>query len=219
MVRPSSKYSREGTAAHKVAEMILHGDIFLPDKVQVEDQEFIVSLGMCRALRPYLAHVERLASRPKARIFIEQRVQIPDTDGLVWGTLDCGVQDLRGHIHIVDLKYGTGVAVAPDAPQLKLYALGFASLLREIRDRAVTLTVCQPRIEGEPLHSHTTTLYGLIDWQRSVVAPAMLRIKAGDPTEHAGHHCRWCVRRTVCKAFAERHQKHAAEAFADDPPC
>ena len=52
MTRPSSKYAREGTAAHKVAEMTLKGDIFLPDKVTVEGNEYIVSPGMCRALEP-----------------------------------------------------------------------------------------------------------------------------------------------------------------------
>ena len=52
MTRPSSKYAREGTAAHAVAEMTLNGDIFLPDKVTVEGDEYVVSPGMCRALNP-----------------------------------------------------------------------------------------------------------------------------------------------------------------------
>ena len=56
--RPSSKYAREGTAAHAVAEMTLKGDIFLPDKITVEGDEFIVSPGMCRALNAYIGYVE-----------------------------------------------------------------------------------------------------------------------------------------------------------------
>src|SRR6266567_2526608 len=58
--RPSSKFAREGTAAHAVAEMILGGDVFLPDRVKVENEEFIVSPGMCRALNPYVTHVQSL---------------------------------------------------------------------------------------------------------------------------------------------------------------
>jgi len=50
--RPSSKFAREGTAAHSVAEMTIKGDIFLPDKVVVDGDEIIVSPGMCRALNP-----------------------------------------------------------------------------------------------------------------------------------------------------------------------
>ena len=46
--------------------------------------------------------------------------------------------------------------------------------------------------------------------------PALDDIKAGDTTENAGPHCRWCVRKTECKAFAGKHQTHAAAAFDDD---
>ena len=42
------------------------------------------------------------------------------------------------------------------------------------------------------------------------------RIKDGDTTEHAGPHCRWCVRKTECAAFAVKHQDRAAAAFDDD---
>jgi len=47
------------------------------------------------------------------------------------------------------------------------------------------------------------------------VLPMVARIKAGDTTENAGAHCRWCVRKTECKAFAQKHQTHAAAAFDD----
>jgi hypothetical protein len=44
----------------------------------------------------------------------------------------------------------------------------------------------------------------------------LARIAAGDTTENAGAHCRWCVRKTECSAFARKHQGHAAAAFEDD---
>src|SRR4249920_469339 len=105
MVRPSSKFAKEGTAAHAVAEMTLKGDIFLPDKVTVEGDEFIVSPGMCRALNPYVTHVQSLMG-PDADVFLEKRIKVPQTSGMVWGTLDCGVFDAKGELHIVDLKFG-----------------------------------------------------------------------------------------------------------------
>src|SRR4029077_9129710 len=72
--RTSSKYAREGTAAHHVAEKILRGDVVLPDKITVEGEEFIISPGMCRALNPYVTHVQALSLLPDAEIYLEERV-------------------------------------------------------------------------------------------------------------------------------------------------
>ena len=117
MTRPSSKYAREGTAAHKVAELTLNGDIFLPDKIIVEGDEYVVSPGMCRALNPYISYVQRLMRRRRNRydrytVKLEQRIDVPDTDGLVWGTMDCGAfpKDDGDPLIIADLKYGKGSA-------------------------------------------------------------------------------------------------------------
>jgi hypothetical protein len=218
MTRPSSKYAREGTAAHTVAEMILKGDVFLPDKVAVEGSEFIVSRGMCRALNPYISHVQGLMG-PDVDMFLEQRIGVPYTNGMVWGTLDCGVHTAKGALHIVDLKFGKGVPVDPFGPQLRFYALGLAEMLSmNLNDRtgSVTLTICQPRVDGPAIRSHTTQLWRLRDWLSDKVAPALDRIEAGDTTEKAGPHCRWCVRQTQCTAFARKHQNLAAAAFDDD---
>jgi hypothetical protein len=216
IVRPSSRYAREGTAAHAVAEMILGGDIFLPDKIVVEGDETIVSPGMCRALNPYVTYVEGLRALPGARVFLEQRLVVPGTANMVWGTLDCGVHTGR-ELFVADLKFGKGVAVDPDGPQLKFYALALAAHVRERRALArVTLTICQPRLEDRPpLRSYTTTLGDLTDWRSDEVYPAVMKIKAGDQTENAGSHCRWCVRKTECRAFAGKHQGHAAAVFDD----
>ena len=217
MLRPSSKYAKEGTAAHKVAELNLQGDIFLPDKIVVEGDEYIVSPGMCRALNSYISHVEFLKAHQGSQVFLEQRIKIPHTRGMVWGTLDCGVRTLIGDLHIVDLKFGKGHLVHPDGPQLKLYALGLAWMLRMARvDAVVTLTICQPRVGDQVLRSHVTTLAKLRHWLDLEVRPAIERIRTGDLTENAGAHCRWCVRKIICAAFARRHQTYAAAAFDNE---
>ena len=223
LTRPSSKFAKEGTAAHAVAEMIINGDIFLPDKVTVEGDEYVVSPGMCRALNPYVSYVQSLEKMPGAWVTLEQRLVVPGTHGMVWGTLDCGAC-VDGfslpRIYVADLKFGKGVAVDPSSPQLKFYALALAHHYKMTHRRApVTLTICQPRIGGEPLRHHKTTLGALMDWRDSVVMPAVEAIKGGDQTEVAGAHCRWCVRKTECAAFASKHQGHAASAFDDGGPC
>jgi uncharacterized protein DUF2800 len=217
--RTSSKYAREGTAAHHVAEMVLNGDVFLPDKVKVENEEFIVSAGMCRALNPYIDYVQHLKKRriyKMKKVVLEHPVQVPDTDGLVWGTMDCGAYNWRTLI-VADLKYGRGHRVNPDTPQLKLYALGFAAEIGANETwREVRLLIFQPRVEGnEIFREYKTTLGELWDWSDRVMRPALLRIMNGDIDEHAGPHCRWCVRQGDCKAFNDRHRARAAEAFDD----
>jgi hypothetical protein len=220
-VRPSSKYAKEGTAAHAVADMILNGDVVLPDKVVVEGDEYVVSRGMCLALNPYVTYVQSLMALPRAKVFLEHRTMVPGTSGKVWGTLDCGVYSTgrwhkNPHLYVADLKFGKGVTVGPEGPQLRFYALGLANLVAETRRKTkVTLTICQPRVGGDPLKHHETTLGELQDWQADVVGPALSNIIAGDETETAGAHCRWCVRKTECAAFANKHQGHAASAFDD----
>lgn len=215
--RPSSKYAREGTAAHKVAELNLAGDIFLPDKITVEGEEFVVSAGMCRTLRPYIDHVQKLMKIRHAVVKLEQIVRVPDTDGMVWGTMDCGVYvGAYESMFITDLKYGKGHFVHADSAQLKLYALGFAAQMHANEVHTpVTLTICQPRVGDEPIRSHETTLGELWHWSDFHLRPAVLRIIDGDTSEHAGPHCRWCVRRSECKAFAALHQSRAADVFDD----
>jgi hypothetical protein len=218
VVRPSSRYAREGTAAHAVAEMNLKGDIFLPDKINIEGEEIIISPGMCRALNPYVSYVQALMARWGVDVYLEKRLVVPGTYGMVWGTLDCGVYDrFARELFVADLKFGKGVAVEPDGPQLKFYALALARVAKvQDTSTAVILTICQPRIGGDPLRSCETTLGALRGWRDDVVRPVISRIKAGDQTENAGAHCRWCVRKTECTAFAQKHQGHAAAAFDDE---
>src|SRR5262245_35197727 len=164
MERPSSRYAREGTAAHTVAELNLKGDLFLPDKITVENEEFIVSPGMCRALNPYISYVQGLAKLPGAQAFFEQQLKVPQTYNMVWGTMDCGVVADYGGLFVTDLKFGKGHVVEPNAPQLKLYGLGFADLVGASDPRTpVTLAICQPRAGCEPLRTRTMLLSEL--WQ------------------------------------------------------
>jgi hypothetical protein len=218
MPRPSSKFAKEGTAAHKVAELTLNGDIFLPDKITVEGDEYIVSPGMCRALNLYVTFVQAMSLLPNSTTFLEARLHVPDTDGMVWGTLDCGVYaPEKPALIVADLKYGKGHVVDPNTPQLKLYALALAGHVGENHaDAIIDLAICQPRADCAPLRVHQTTLGELWQWNDFEVRPALDRIATGDTSEHAGAHCRWCVRKTECKAFAAKHQTHAASVFDDE---
>lgn len=211
--RPSSKYAKEGTAAHAIAEEIIGGNIFPPGKITIEGDEFIVGIPMLRALNPYITVVQGLqALCPE--VYIEKQVGVSWSRGHVWGTTDCAATDGK-FLHIVDLKYGKGVEVQPDTAQLKIYAIGaWHTLWPGHQFEKVTLTVCQPRMDPVP-KMHIMTGRELRAWGEQELLPAIDRILKGDQTEQVGDHCRWCVRRAECVAFNAHRNSRAASIFDD----
>jgi hypothetical protein len=212
--RPSSKYAREGTAAHSIAEKLLEGDMFPPGRLSVDGDEFIVGRDMLLFLRPYVDLVEDYRAKG-FQIHTEQRVALSISNGLVWGTADC-VATKRGQLAVVDLKYGRGVPVSPDSAQLKIYALGGIESLWNWKAPKdwVSLTVVQPRLDPLP-QTVDMTVGDLLDWSRDELEPAVERLVMGDTTENAGPHCRWCVRQAECAAFASKKSGLASESFDD----
>ena len=211
--RPSSKYAREGTAAHQVAEGIIRGDPFPPEKVTVEGEEFIVGRNMLSDLNPYIAHIQALKDY-NFNVLTEQRVSIGTSGGWVWGTADC-IAWQQNVLEIVDLKFGKGVKVSLKSPQLKIYALGALELLSIFGVfKAVVTTIVQPRLDpvpqSEPFHADE-----LREWKNTDLDPAIAKIMYGDETEVAGPHCRWCVRRDECSAYNSLRSGKAADAFDD----
>ena len=211
--RPSSRYAKEGTAAHTIAELILGGELFPPGKIDIEGDQFIVGLPMLRALNNYIDTIEILRSLG-AEVFIEQRVTLPLSGGWVWGTADCASR-LDEALRIDDLKYGKGVPVAPSGAQLKIYALASAATLwPNVRFKEVHLTVHQPRLDPQP-KSETLSFDALNDWKKAELMPAIGRLMVGDTSEVPGRWCRWCVRRGECVAFASHKNSTAADIFDD----
>jgi hypothetical protein len=210
--RPSSRYAREGTAAHTIAEMIISGCLWPPGKITVEGEQFIVGLPMLRALNPYIDYVQGLQENADD-IHIEARVKIGN-GALVWGTTDCAAIS-NTVVDIVDLKYGMGVPVAPDSAQLKIYACAaIDTFWRKDYITAVRLTVIQPRLDIEP-KTFFMSIAKLADWAEEELDPAMRRIIRGDETEKVGPYCRWCVRKPECAAYKAQRGEQAAEIFND----
>jgi hypothetical protein len=213
--RPSSRYAREGTAAHKIAEMIINGNLFPPPKITVEGEEFIVGMPMLRALNPYIDLVQRLQSiaDDDADVYVEARVGMGNGT-MVWGTADCAAK-VGWDLHIVDLKYGMGVPVSPDTAQLKIYALAAIHTFWPFeRFRDVYLTVVQPRLNPVPQDHHMRATE-LAAWNDHFLIPAVRRVLDDSPLEQVGPWCRWCVRRDECDAFAKKKSTAAADIFDD----
>lgn len=208
----SSAFAEEGTCAHELAEKILMGSL------TIGDSEMMAHVSI------YVDHVMNLGGK----LHIEQRVKVNDA---VYGTADAVVWlDNEKHLHIVDLKYGAGVAVEVDGnTQLKIYALATLLTFGYPAER-VTATIVQPRCPHSdgPVRSVTYDVVDLLDFHAdledaiSVVrdaqqhAPEAL-LDAGflTPSEKG---CRWCKAAPKCPKLRAKAQEMAKQVFAPGLP-
>lgn len=209
-----SIYAEEGTHAHRMAELRA-----LLEFGQMTVQEYelgvkhwqetapahVDAIGLVEMMDHANEYVEVLkdlvAERPRSTVVIEQKVQsgIPGC----WGTADAIIIS-DTHVHVVDYKYGMGVAVdAVDNPQLKLYALGALEEFGSLGEiHTLCATIHQPRLDS--LSHVCYSVDELLGWRDEEVRPqAMLALGTEgylSPSEEA---CRWCPVAGDCKARAE----------------
>ncbi len=201
-----SAYAEQGTDAHSLGEWKLRtrlGEI-LPDPrpaLRYFDKE------MDDHTDAYAAYVlDTFAeARQKCRdplLLIEQRVDfsawVPDAFGTADAVI-CG----SGCLHIIDLKYGSGVEVsAENNPQMSCYALGALELLDDLYGiDTIAMTIFQPRREN--ISTWTVSRDELLAWAEQTLRPAARLAAAGEGEFHSGEHCRFCRARHACRARAD----------------
>ena len=217
----TSKYATEGTAAHTLGETCLRleaepldfvGSYIEADGVQVE-----VTEDMAEAVKVYVDYVNS-NTLPMDYSWLEQRCGITEELG---GTADCIIAKWRYacfDLEIIDYKHGRGMLVSPERnPQLMIYALGgLVNTPIEVPIDKVTLTVVQPRAEGQQIKSWETTAADLHAWQQERLMPGAERALSGSEILHTGDHCRFCPALAICP----EHKAAALEvARADFETC
>ena len=210
----SSIYADEGTIAHGMAEGMISKDDKLVQKYEVEAAKFYgehpelngTFLEMKMILQPYVDYVfEEYAAQVHedgaAQLMTEERVDLTEYIPGGFGTSDVVILR-QGRLHIIDLKYGKGVAVsAEDNPQLKLYALGTLArfdMLYDIED--VVMTIYQPRLDN--VSTDTIKAKDLYAWGEEVIKPGAQLALSEDAPVHAGDWCQFCPARYDCKERA-----------------
>ena len=210
----SSIYADEGTIAHGVAEGMISKDDKLVQKYEVEADKFYgehpelngTFLEMKMILQPYVDYVfeeyaEQVHEDEAAQLMTEERVDLTEYIPGGFGTSDVVILR-QGRLHIIDLKYGKGVAVsAEDNPQLKLYALGTLArfdMLYDIED--VVMTIYQPRLDN--VSTDTIKAKDLYIWGEEVIKPGAQLALSEDAPVHAGDWCQFCPARYDCKERA-----------------
>lgn len=221
-----SSYADEGSAAHTLSEMCIKGwlKMITHDEWTAQYTAFTTTNKFwndemdahCKEFAGWI--YERVATRPGAMVFLEQRLDLSRWIPEGFGTGDVIIvweEDGVGYLEIIDLKYGKGVPVkSQNNPQLKCYALGALAaydVLYEIHN--VWATIYQPRLPDDTVTAEYT-VGELTEWADTDLKPAADLAWAGGGEFKPGGHCQFCRGRSQC---ATRIEKAAVDAFANDP--
>ncbi|NLC41160.1 MAG: DUF2800 domain-containing protein [Clostridiaceae bacterium] len=216
---PSSAYAEEGTLAHSFGEVLLKAALkqISPQKKGADLKKLrrheLYYKGMEDEVQEYVDYVlaeyeAALEADPAAEIFIEQKLDLSRFAPESFGTGDAVIL-CKDHVHVIDLKFGRGIAVeADDNPQLKLYGLGAAEEFGFLHDiTEIRVTIAQVRL-GNMLtfNAPANEVYA---WGEEFVRPIAELAFAGGGEFQVGEHCRFCLHGAVCKPRA----KHYEDAY------
>ena len=225
----TSVYAEEGSLAHHYAEIELKHAIgsasidsvkYLSELKKIKSDELYnpemdeyVGVYVSFVMETYGA-IQRVC--PDAELIIEGRLSFDQWVPNGYGTGDAVIVADK-EIHVIDFKYGKGVAVeVVGNPQFRLYALGAYneySLLYGVD--SITTTVVQPRLDV--IASETLTAKELLDWGDEI-KPIAWKAYDGEGIETIGDHCKFCKHKINCKALKIEANKMAKKAFEKVQP-
>lgn len=202
-----SEYAAQGTDAHILCEAKLKKALGAETEDPREELAYL-DAEMEECSDAYVQFVmEKVEAARNPIVMVEQRL---DFSGFVpegFGTGDCVIVS-EGNIHIIDFKYGTGIAVSVGNdeegvnPQLACYALGALSAFDGIYDiDTVSMSIFQPR--REVAETYTVTKDNLLKWAEDILCPAAKLADEGGGEYKAGDHCQFCKAKQICRKRAE----------------
>ena len=207
----TSEYAKEGTLAHEVCELKVRKNLIelmstrtYNTKLKKIKENELWQDEMDKFTDAYLEYIQELVHSYSCSpaVMVEKKVDFSQYVPEGFGTADC-IVIAEGTMHIIDFKYGKGVAVsAENNPQMKLYALGAYleySMLYPIEK--IRMAIIQPRLENEASESEIFVAE-LMDWAENVVKPLAEKAYKGEGTYIAGNHCRFCRAKATCRERA-----------------
>ena len=207
----TSEYAKEGTLAHEVCELKVRKNLIelmstrtYNTKLKKLKENELWQDEMDKFTDAYLEYIQKLVHSYSCSpaVMVEKKVDFSQYVPEGFGTADC-IVIAEGTMHIIDFKYGKGVAVsAENNSQMKLYALGAYleySMLYPIEK--IRMAIIQPRLENEASESEIFVAE-LMDWAENVVKPLAEKAYKGEGTYIAGNHCRFCRAKATCRERA-----------------
>lgn len=206
----TSDYAKEGTLAHELCELKVRKNLIEPmhtrtynSKLKKLKEHELWQDEMDKYTDTYLEYIQGLVHSYNCTpaVMVEKKVDFSNYVPDGFGTADC-IIIAEGTLHVIDFKYGKGVAVsAENNPQMKLYGLGAYleySFLYAI-DK-VKMTIVQPRLDDISECEISTT--ELMEWAEEVVKPLAEKAYKGEGTYIAGNHCKFCRAKATCRERA-----------------
>lgn len=206
-----TEYTKEGTEAHAKAEEKLNNFLNGQTKAKVDcpDKEMDEATT---DYRDYVIEVlnAELVMDPAAQLMVEEEVDYSPWAPGGFGTSDAIVIS-KSELHIIDFKYGKGVAVsAYKNSQLMLYAAGAMRFLELLSDfQKITIHIFQPRLGN--LDTYSFTKDELKEWLETEVKPKAKDAFLGEGEFNPGEWCNFCKARHTCKKRAYEMEELAAE--------
>lgn len=225
----SSVHSREGTAAHDLAERCLNENLNpmeqIGQTIVVDGQagdpeaeyEIEVTEEMAISVRLFVDYVRERAVELNGEVFVEVRVNLEDLDppAPMGGTADAVIwSPSRRLLEVVDLKYGRGVVVEIEGnDQTRYYALGAVVELRK-KPETVRTTIVQPRAQHAdgPVRTASMSFQDLVEFKHRLFSDAEATQDPAAPLI-TGTWCRWCDALPVCPAQQVRALEVAQTEF------
>lgn len=208
----SSVYAEEGTLAHEIAEYALtkylegEYDPIIDDALPLKNEHLenpLFGVDMADYIRSYCEYVigegyEMQKQDGGCQTFLERRVDITDFAPDSFGSVDVTLVSDKT-IHIIDLKYGTGVRVSADMnEQMLMYAIGTLKSLETDHIEKIRMTIAQVRLD----HYDTFEMSkkDLLAWAEKVLKPAAKMAIQGIGKQVIGSWCGFCPVKAQCRA-------------------
>lgn len=219
--RRDTDYSREGTAAHALAELS-YKRARSPSTWLGETIEGVeVSEDMVDAVDVYLTYLTQLVELDDV-VRIEERVSLEKLNppAPMFGTCDCLVyRKSEKKLFVIDYKHGAGVPVeARGNKQLRYYALGaMLSLGKTEPVDVIESVVVQPRAPHQdgPIRSEVYSAGELLDYAADLIDAVKLSLEPNAPLK-AGSHCKFCPASARCPERRSHAMEVAQVDFAND---
>lgn len=217
-----TKYTREGTLAHELAELKLRKTYetmstktYNAKLKEIKENE-LYKPEMEAHTDTYADYIKSIMYTSKSPyINIEYKTDFSKYVPEGFGTTDCVIVE-GNTLHVIDFKYGQGVAVsAENNPQMMLYALGIYESISMIYNvEKVKLTIVQPRLDS--VSEYAMAVSELMEWGENVVKAKAEEAFAGIGGFNPGEWCRFCKAKGECRARAEENMKAVEELQAHD---
>lgn len=215
----SNAYAQEGTLAHKLFEICLRKGVDSIDCAGKKIAGNIINKEMATHTQEFIDYV-RSFEDVDTEMLVEQEVDFSHIAPEGFGTVDVAViVPSTRTCHVIDFKYGAGVAVsAEENTQGLMYALGMLRLIDEAGGDVsyFHIHIVQPRIpKGDKITEWAISTADLIEFGKQAKQKALLALSDDAPRIAGNKQCRWCRAKPDCRAHKEYLENIVIGRFED----